>query len=241
MRTILLLGLVTTLLAQGKCGGSKPQEQQGKVAVENIAVSNSMITKNSLNTDIMQDEFRLTKKFERFDSARFDQRSNRDRTSSLEEYLLDGSYVELSEAEIGKQYELIPPGSYFSLLKLYYPNGNIREKGFTYVHYFPSGVWYEFNEYGDLIREVDYDAPFTFTFDGVLKFCGENNIPVVKGYVPRGGVGFTTGIRREVDGDKCWWIIEYLNQTRGDRIEVVYLDGKTGVVIKQESMKYINE
>ena len=178
------------------------------------------------------DDLILNDEFEWFDQARYDQRP--DKESELEIFLPNGTYIQIMDCKAGGQYTATPKDSYFMLRKVYYPSGKIWTKGWAYIDFFAKGVWYEFDEGGNLAFKYDCDAPFTYTFEDVLKFCQRNNIKVEKGYVPPGS-GWTTTIKREADEDRCVWEIEYLK--RFDLLETIYLDGKTGKVIRRESVK----
>ena len=102
---------------------------------------------------------------------------------------------------------------------------------------FQKGIWYEFDEQGNLIKEMDYDKPFKFTFEDIVKFCERENIPLTKGPIMQ-STGFHTTIRRSVENNKAIWQIEWLKKP--DIIEKILIDGVTGEVISKKDMKYIN-
>ena len=188
------------------------------------------------------DDLILNDKFEWFDQARFDRRPNKD-SNDWEIFLPNGTYIQLQDLSVGllnskagkKYYTAIPKDSYFMLRKVYYPNGKIWTKGWAYIDFFAKGVWPNFDEDGNLAFKYDWDAPFTFTFEDVLKFCQKNNIKVEKS-TGEWVYGYTTTIKREADEDRAAWAIEYLK--RWDLIETIYLDGKTGKIIRRDSIAY---
>ena len=184
---------------------------------------------DSLKKYTTMDNLTLTKQFELFDQERYDKRLDKS-NKVLMEFLPDGTCVRMTDYD--KSYGILPPDSYFELVKIYYPNGFIKMKGWEYVDVFMAGIWYEFNERGTLVAEVDYDAPFTFTFDDVLEFCRKNKIEVQKGYVSQ-GTGFHTSINRWVEDGEPVWYIDYLKEW--NLIEILYLDGKTGKIICKET------
>jgi len=189
----------------------------------------------------------LNDEFEWFDQERFDKRPDKNDVV-LREYLPNGTRIELQEFSADsmlktlnehKYYFEIPKDSYFMLEKVYYPSGRIQAKGWEYIDFFKKGVWYEFDEDGNLTATVDYDKPFTYTFKNVLKFCKRHNIKVERGNTGEEMGGPTTRIGREVDGDKSVWYIQY-SKSR-DLLETIDLDGKTGKVISRESVELIQE
>ncbi|KAK9659767.1 hypothetical protein QE152_g41563, partial [Popillia japonica] len=144
MNMIKILGLGLIMLLFSSCG-QRPRSDSGSATVQDSL--NVTINHDTIKTDIMiADDLKLDKRFERFDQARFDQRPDK-KLSVLREYLPDGTYIEMSGNDSEQNhYEIIPPDSYFSLLKIYYANGNIKKKGWAYVDYFQAGIWYEFSE-----------------------------------------------------------------------------------------------
>ncbi len=180
----------------------------------------------------------VTKDFETFDSLNYEKLKVK--SSDINEFLNDGTFVETLKAKGGDWYNETPPHSYFSLTKIYYDNGNIKKKGleFNWVG-FQKGVWYEFNEQGKLIKEIDYDRPFKFTWEDVLRFCEKEKIPVQIGPVLQ-STGFHTTIKRSVSPvlDVAIWEIQWLKE--GDLTEQITLDGENGRVVKRVEIKYTN-
>jgi hypothetical protein len=142
------------------------------------------------------------------------------------------------------------PRSHFRISKTFYPNGYIKSKG-LFGRDFKKGTWFYFNQSGRLIREVDYDAPFTFTFtfEDVIAFCKKNghDIRLIKGFTPRRGLSFdeghlTTRITRETFGRNARWEIEYFSRLRPGVAEFtktnIILDGRTGKVLSKETVPW---
>lgn len=204
---------------------------------KNIAPSDRD-TFNTQNADIVMDSLKLTKEFEKFDEARFGH--------LIKDGVYRGSldydyYVEILRSEKDTYYYLYHENDYFALIRAFYTNGNIKHKGLCFNWFsFKKGVWRFFNEQGEVVNEVDYDAPFEFTFEDLLGFCKKEGITVEKGYIPQSS-GYHTSIYREVSDRECWWQIEHLKIVDKSAIaEQICLDGKTGNVISRKEYEYIN-
>ena len=178
----------------------------------------------------------VTDEFEVFDEALY-RVMKKDKFGNVDEFLKDGSYLEMWKDKNEFIHRFYPSNSYFCSAKEFYAsNGYIKRKGIAYVRGFGKGLWYNFDEKGHLIKTTDYDAPFTFSFEDILAYCRAHRIEVTKGYQR---IGFHNEIHRFVNADgSCYWTIEHLK--RDDLIEAIYLDGKTGKEIKREDIEYIN-
>nr|WP_199158259.1 hypothetical protein [Pedobacter sp. ASV2] len=182
----------------------------------------------------------VDKDFEKFDSIKYENRLNKT-SSVLREFLSDGAYIELHMAKAGFAYLSTSPNSYFTTMKEYYQNRNIKFKGAVFnAGDFRKGIWYEFNENGQLIKETNYDKYYKFTFEDILKFCEREHIEVKKGPILQ-STGFHTAIRRGYSllmDNVSWWEIDWLK--RSDLIETIKLNGNTGVVVEKIERSYIN-
>lgn len=188
---------------------------------------------NAQNKSLMTPE--IDNKFERFDSIRFNL-STKENPNILRDFQPNGNYIEMSVSKSGKYYLEYYKDSYFMISKSYHLNGNIKKKGIAFNDFFSKGIWYEFDEEGKLIKEIDYDEPFKFTFEDVLKFCEKQNIKIEKGPISQNG--WHNLISREIENGKPVWKIEYLKKT--NLIEIIKLDGITGKVLGAETYDYIN-
>ena len=178
----------------------------------------------------------ITDEFEVFDMTLY-QAMEKDVLGDVHQYSKNGTYFEILKGEDEIIYNYYPFNSYFCLYKEFYAsNGYIKQKGIAYVNGFAKGLWYEFDEKGFLVKTTDYDAPFTFSFEDILAYCRAHHIEVTKGY-HRGG--FQNRITR-FNNDKYgyYWIIRHL--IAPDKIEAIYLDGKTGKEIERFITEYIN-
>jgi len=158
--------------------------------------------------------------------------------SYLSELLSNGNYVEIVEANSGLSYREFVKDSYFIITKGYFRNGNIKGKGLFFNNKtFQKGTWYEFDESGKLIKETDYDKPYKFTFEEIVKFCENEKIPLQKGPILQ-STGYHTVIRRDFNAESSWWQIEWLKKP--NVIEIITLDGNTGKVLKRQDTDYTN-
>lgn len=179
----------------------------------------------------------IDNRFEMFDSTRFNL-STKESPDILRQFLPNGNYFEMSISKSGKYYMETIANTYYMISKSYYLNGNIKKKGIGFNgDAFPIGTWYEFDEEGKLIKEIDYDKPFKFTFEDILKFCEKEMIRVDKGPILQ-STGFHTKIYREIIEDQPIWKIEHLKKT--NLVEIIKLDGITGKIIDKETYDYIN-
>ena len=95
---------------------------------------------------------------------------------------IDENYTELILLTKTITFRLTYKNSYFKIIKVYNNNGDIKLKGIGFNgNAFQKGIWYEFDEQGNLIKEIDYDKPYKFTFEDLLKFCEKEKIQVDKG------------------------------------------------------------
>lgn len=179
----------------------------------------------------------IDKKFEIFNREYYD-RLYKINPNSLNELLSNGNYIEIVEANSGLAYREFVKDSYFIITKGYFKNGKIKGKGLVFNNKtFQKGIWYEFDESGQLIKEIDYDEPYKFTFENIIEFCKNEKIPLQKGPILQ-STGYHTAIRRDFNTESSWWQIEWLKKP--NVIEIITLDGKTGKVLKRQETEYSN-
>ena len=126
----------------------------------------------------------------------------------------------------------------FFINKIFYPNDNIKQTGIVFNSSFRKGIWYFYKEDGSFSHEVDYDAPYKFTWKDILQYCKDNHIELEKGYI---NGGWHTTIRRvsaekiKISPDiKPLWIIEHYILGTDGKIETITLDGITGKEIDRK-------
>ena len=78
---------------------------------------------------------------------------------------------------------IYPHDSYFQIVKNYYTDGKIKEKGVAFHTGHPVGMWYLFDESGILVDCKNTDAGYSFTYEDVINYCHSNEIALTRGYV----------------------------------------------------------
>ncbi len=127
--------------------------------------------------------------------------------------------------------------TYFTLIKKYYRNKNIKDKGISFNEGSPIGIWYHFDETGKLIKEENTDEGYTFTPEDLVKYCKKNNIELSKGY--HESEGYQTSVyKSELNGKKVWKISYLISFNKQEKEVKLTLDGQTGKVIKREEFPY---
>ena len=186
----------------------------------------------------------VTKEFEKFDNVSFEKEVDKN-SLVLRKFIDNGSYLEITSSISGKYYIETPKNSHFQVYKSFYNNNNIKSKGLGFnAEAFAKGTWYEFDEQGNLVKEIDYDKNYKFTFEDILKFCEKENILVEKGPILQ-STGFHTSISREFveASKKATWTIERLKSTDRPNIEnreTITIDGTTGQVLSRTESPYVN-
>lgn len=169
--------------------------------------------------------------FEKFDIEEFEKNSD-NRTSIVED---EKFYIENLLQSKGYAKLIYMKDSYVYTQKLYYQSGNIKLKGLTLVNGSEIETWYHYNEEGELIKEEMQDEGYDFSWKSVIAYCEKNEIELTKGYV-KGGFQ-TTIYKQDLEGKKTWQITHRIDT---DKIEEIYLDAKTGDLIKKETLNYRN-
>ena len=177
---------------------------------------------------------KIDNKFEVFDNRLFNTYSHREdgkQDKKISFYLPNGSYVKMIKDGNSIFYFETPPFSLFRITKSYFSNGYIKEKGISInTGTFRKGIWYSFNEKGEFSKEINYDTPFTFTFENVFTFCTINNIPLTSGAIVENSPKHYTRIfRSKNEKGIYYWQIEYLKESA--LMEIIFLNGQTGEVI----------
>ena len=159
------------------------------------------------------------------------------KSESVYKTLDNGTFIEIIKSN-NYCYSETPLNSFFMISKTYFLNGNIQSKALSFNWSgFLKGLRYEFDESGKLIKETDYDKPYKFTFEEIVKFCENEKIPLQKGPILQ-STGYHTVIRRDFNANSSWWQIEWLKKP--NVIEIITLDGNTGKVLKRQDTDYTN-
>jgi len=166
-------------------------------------------------------------KMKTFDIETFEKNKNH-----LNEYIFvtkDSTVIEQGEWQFGYEETIKPKNSYIFTYNKYYKNGEIKMTGDFFQNDFEKGVWKEYNEQGNLIKETDYDAPYKFTFEDILKFIKKRKIDMNTSQFQINR-GFDFGNFDESKKDKPFWAITY--EDGSDTMKVIILDGITGEIVK---------
>ena len=196
----------------------------------------------SLQINPVDSNLVVTPEFETFDMVRFERIRFRPNSFDGMEILDNGTTIIMKKVNAGSSYAEIPRDSYFFLNKAYYFNGNIREKGLFFIYDgFRKGMWYYFDEQGNLTDSIDHDKPFRFTFEQVLAFARKEGLVFMKTpvdwdyYSP-----WRPKIKREYNpiSGECWWEIGWYKGIPPGAIERIRLDGVTGKEISRTYLTF---
>lgn len=152
----------------------------------------------------------------------------------------DSGYIQIMRNQTNISYQFTPNDSLYKIVKVYHLNHMIYNKGITLNlpwTTFLLGIWCEFVKDGKLVKKIDYDEPYKFTFDEVLAFCKAENIKISKGPLLQ-RTGYHTTIRRRIEKEKPIWEIQW--KKKPDVLETIILDGVSGKVLSKRESQYVN-
>jgi hypothetical protein len=124
-----------------------------------------------------------------------------------------------------------PKNSLFTTYKEYHPNRRLWMKYERYNNDgFTKGIFYEYNEEGKLIKAIDWDKPFNFTWEQVKKYCEEElKLDLIKDNI---GIGNNL---EYPDYNFPMWSISYLGQYMDNSkygLIHILINGNTGELVK---------
>jgi len=185
---------------------------------------------------------KVAPEFEKFDSSYFERIRYEDSNEGLE-ILQNGTLIKMRVDDIGIAYSECHKDQYFYISKVYYPSGNIKEKGLYFLYGgFEKGVWYNFDEQGNLTDSIDHDEPYKFTFEQVLEFARKEGIEYRKFDVEYelSSPEIYTKLYRYFHNyyKKHVWLVRHWNQKQR-KLERIIIDGMTGEVIKREFKDFL--
>lgn len=120
--------------------------------------------------------------------------------------------------------------SIFNINKNFYPNGILKLAGVSFRGGFLKGVWKEYNDKGELIKETDYDAPYkNFPWEKTEEFLKNRNVDLTNPL---------TSVFREVNPENIpVWYLEWdsgkKNKSMFQIIENVEINAITGKIINE--------
>ncbi len=147
----------------------------------------------------------------------------------------EDKYIEIEKQSYGFISRTYYINSCFKVNRKFYQNFNIMSKGLLFNNGSKSGVWYEFDKKGKLIKETNTDVGYDFGWDKILEYCNKNNIILEKGYPKQGGIK-TEIYKNDDDGNKVWEISYY--DYKKEQYLGVTLDGKTGKLLKEQVLEF---
>ncbi|MCV9926913.1 hypothetical protein OIU83_04590 [Flavobacterium sp. LS1R49] len=214
MKKIILLCVLFTMCS------CKPQNKQQEI----LEKTKHNKIKNEYNKLV-------NKEFEKFDIDRFNK--NRD---EAEDYVLNNGtrVIEYGNAESGYFIEETPKKSLYVISKGFYLNLGIRAKGIKFGNVgCVLGIWYEFDEKGELIKETNYDKPFKIAIDDVVQFLENNKADLY---------AITTTVNRFYNEKTKTgtWTLRYFGEYKGNSGKlIVKIDDESRAI--QEVIKIIGK
>jgi hypothetical protein len=120
------------------------------------------------------------------------------------------------------------PNKPFIGYKEFYKNGFLKLKGETFKYgNFRSGVWYTFDDKGQLLNETNYELAYKFTINDVLRLLEENKIKLDDK---------DTKILRTESTDKPVWTVQW--RINPQQKEMMKLNGSDGILIERNSYNH---
>ena len=120
-------------------------------------------------------------------------------------------------------------GSMFGEYRYYFLNGNLKESGEYYFQDFHCGIWKEYDEKGNLLKETDMDKPYKkYSWQNILAFAKKRNINLYDDQ---------TFVDRDINESNIpYWNISWLDKDEGFFRDIA-IDARNGHIIK-ESISY---
>ncbi|WP_222931358.1 hypothetical protein [Xanthovirga aplysinae] len=150
-------------------------------------------------------------------------------------YLEDSTYIKQFAAggegkdKLYVEFESPPSPALFQTYRVFYYNGKLKLEGLQFPNDFEKGIWREYDEQGNLIKETNYDEPFKFSFEDILHWIEERDIDMK---------AFDFRIARGIDDyGKPGWDITW---ERADKkgLRRAFIDGITGEIEKEFDQDY---
>ena len=119
--------------------------------------------------------------------------------------------------------------SLFREYRYYFLNGNLKESGEYYFQDFHCGIWKEYDEKGNLLKETDMDKPYKkYSWQNILAFAKKRNIDLCDDQ---------TFVDRDINESNIpYWNISWLDKDEGFFRDIA-IDARNGHIIK-ESISY---
>ncbi len=115
--------------------------------------------------------------------------------------------------------------SLFGEYRYYFLNGNLKESGEYYFQDFHCGIWKEYDEKGNLLKETDMDKPYKkYSWQNILAFAKKRNIDLYDEQ---------TFVDRDINESGIpYWNISWLDKGEGFFRDIA-IDARNGRIIKE--------
>ncbi len=173
-----------------------------------------------------QNKTKSVTKMKTFDIETFEKNKN-----SLNEYIFtvkDSTIIEQGQWHSGYEETIKYKESYIQTYNKYYNNGKLKLTGNFYPENFNKGIWKEYDENGNLIKETDYDAPYKFTWEDIIAFIKKRKIKMDNEYLR---------ITRDVVESTPFWGITYEKEDKTGLIHIG-LNAYNGNIVQDEEFDY---
>ena len=164
-----------------------------------------------------------------FDIKTFDK--HKDHLSRYNYIRKDSTVVEQRTWQFGYEEVIMPKNNLIHIFNKYNEDGKLMLTGDFFPNDFEKGIWKEYDEQGNLIKETNYDTPYKFTWEEVLEWIKERNINMESDYFE---IYRNAG---EEEGEKPIWAITWEKEDKSS-LRVAILDGSTGKVQKEIDQEY---
>ena len=149
-----------------------------------------------------------------FDIEKFDK--NKNHRKEYADTLYNGTIIKQRERKREYIETIKYKDKHIEDFNSYHKNGKLKIQGYFLENDFYKGIWKEYDEQGNLIKETDYDKGFDYTWEDLLKLLKKREVDIKD-------TGNTT-IRKD-EGE--WWVY----YVEGLYIYNIRIDGKTGKIL----------
>lgn len=167
-----------------------------------------------------------------FDIEKFKKRTNNFQYSDYLDTLSDDTIIRRMFFISDKTFierEKPPLPNLFIIFRSFYPNGQLESKGLQFPDGFSKGIWYEYDEEGNLIEAKNHDEGYDFSFEKVLQFIKRKNLNIRHSHSHIGR------------GNGIWYIVSIDDREYPYTMRSIQLDGKTGKKLSDETEKIFTQ
>lgn len=148
--------------------------------------------------------------------------------------------IEIQQIQTGKgddliytEYETPNAPELFFIYKEFYYNGSLKEKGKRFKQgKFQKGIWQEYDKKANLIKETNYDTPYNFNFEQLVKLLNDKEYKIDlldKNTLIGRGIGGSDW-KGKIDTNPTWYIVW---KNKPMRRETLKIDGITGDILER--------